>query len=332
MDTRKLQVSGHSTYLLSLPKSWVKTNNIQKGDKVRLRLQPDGTILLTPEYTKRHHHEIELVIKDNSESLFRKFIGMYLAGYQVIHLKYDENIDHKRKREIKDLIRRISGLEILDEKPDGITMQDLLDSSLFSPEKALKRMHLLVRNMLRDTVRALENGDGTLVKDITSRDNEVDRLYWLVTRQYNLILQDIWFSEKLSITPQQGLGFLLMARALESIADHSTKIASKIGEQFTVNDDLNNEIEKVVSKLVTLMESSVMCFFSPEFDESNRVLKEAQGIQVNIDRLIESKVMEGEEDRKALISYAYILDSLSRICSYTKDISEISINNHYLRD
>ena len=48
MEIRKVQVTGGSSYVITLPKEWVKSMEIQKNDPVGLIAQPDGTLLITP--------------------------------------------------------------------------------------------------------------------------------------------------------------------------------------------------------------------------------------------------------------------------------------------
>ena len=48
MEIRKIQVTGGSSYVLSLPKSWIRERNIQKNDPIGVVSQADGTLLITP--------------------------------------------------------------------------------------------------------------------------------------------------------------------------------------------------------------------------------------------------------------------------------------------
>ena len=48
MESRKLQKTGGSTLIVSLPKKWIKKNNLKTGSEVRLIKQPDGTMTIDP--------------------------------------------------------------------------------------------------------------------------------------------------------------------------------------------------------------------------------------------------------------------------------------------
>ncbi len=332
METRKLQVSGHSTYILSLPKNWVRANTISKGDRVRLKLQPDGTILLLPSKTEKQRNEISVEVNEADDSLFRKFMGLYLAGYQVINFNLKGDFNGSEKRTIRTMVQKISGLEILDETSESMTIQDLFDSSLFSPEKAIRRMHLLTKTMLKDSVESFLSGDENLRKDVEMRDDDVDLINWLINRQYNLILQDISLSEKLKISPQRGLGFLLMAKAMERIGDHALKI-SKIEEIHNKGDkQLEEDIRYLTDRMVGNIEDAVSSFFFKNFDDANVVIERVRMVQREIQDLIEKDVMNSEGDTSSNIAHAFLLDSLKCVCSYTIDIAETSINNQYVEE
>ena len=47
METRKVQVTGGSTYTVSIPKTWATDNDVEAGTKIEFH--PDGdSLFLTP--------------------------------------------------------------------------------------------------------------------------------------------------------------------------------------------------------------------------------------------------------------------------------------------
>ena len=63
METRKVQITGGNTYIVSLPKKWVKAAGIKSGDSLRIIPQRDGTLVIEPEtgQTLNEGEEGELV-------------------------------------------------------------------------------------------------------------------------------------------------------------------------------------------------------------------------------------------------------------------------------
>ena len=48
MESRKLQKTGGSTLIVSLPKKWAKKNKLSSGSEVKLLQQPNGTMTIDP--------------------------------------------------------------------------------------------------------------------------------------------------------------------------------------------------------------------------------------------------------------------------------------------
>ena len=48
MESRKIQKTGGSTLIVSLPKKWAQNANLEAGSEIRLLEQVDGTLLLNP--------------------------------------------------------------------------------------------------------------------------------------------------------------------------------------------------------------------------------------------------------------------------------------------
>ena len=47
-ELRKIQVTGGSTYIISLPKSWIKQMGMKRGSLVRINQNDDLSLLLKP--------------------------------------------------------------------------------------------------------------------------------------------------------------------------------------------------------------------------------------------------------------------------------------------
>ena len=87
MEIRKIQVTGGSSYVLTLPKEWIKSLKIQKNDQVGLLTQSDGTLLVTPKIDRELTQKIKKFDVSNvinQDFLLRRLIGAYISGYNSI--------------------------------------------------------------------------------------------------------------------------------------------------------------------------------------------------------------------------------------------------------
>jgi len=78
-------MTGGSSYIITLPKEWVKKSNIEKNDPIGLLTQSDGTLLITSNMNrknKQRNKEFLITEKTNETFLFRKLIGAYISGYE----------------------------------------------------------------------------------------------------------------------------------------------------------------------------------------------------------------------------------------------------------
>ena len=49
METRRVQQTGGSSFIVSLPKDWIEKHEINPKDSLGIITQPDGNLLITPQ-------------------------------------------------------------------------------------------------------------------------------------------------------------------------------------------------------------------------------------------------------------------------------------------
>jgi phosphate uptake regulator len=83
-EARKVQITGKSTYMITLPKKWAVDVGLQPGSLVSLSYRDDGTLLLTPSTTKPVTSHKTLEIDGEENGLRRDIIGAYVMGHQFM--------------------------------------------------------------------------------------------------------------------------------------------------------------------------------------------------------------------------------------------------------
>jgi len=53
MEIRKVQLTGGSSYVITLPKDWVQNQKIKKNEPLGMIIQSDGTLLVTREISEK---------------------------------------------------------------------------------------------------------------------------------------------------------------------------------------------------------------------------------------------------------------------------------------
>ncbi|MCW4015982.1 MAG: phosphate uptake regulator PhoU [Candidatus Bathyarchaeota archaeon] len=222
MDLRKIQRTSGGTFFVCLPKDWAEKNGLDRGAVVSVTETADGTLVINPKYNVERSPQVAVITP--SSLLDRVIIEKYLLGYDIIQVQAKDRISPMDRERVKQASTRLVGLEIVEENHSKIVMQCLLEPSTFPPQKILRREYSIVSGVHRDAMTALLEGDVELAKNVVARDNEVNRLYFLLVRVLRTVIQHPGLSEKLGILPIDCLDYRLAASLVESIGDHSASI------------------------------------------------------------------------------------------------------------
>lgn len=331
METRKIQITGKSTFVISLPKKWVTKVDLKSGDSVGIFPLPDNTLLINPNVYERDRVPTRtvIVVNDDIDELMRRFVGAYLSGYSIIEFRSPAEIPIGIKQHIRRFSQHVIGPQIIEETSTSMSFKDMLDASDFSLGKAVKRMQLITMDMLKDATGPL-NGNDDRTGEIKARDDEVDKLNWMVSKQYYRILRDALFADKMGMTSQEAMSHLLIARCLERMADHAVRIATNARLLDVPISDLRG-IDDSVQRIRTLLDDVLNAFFKGRVEQSFELAYKAKDTMVMLEGINQDLLSNGASGT-SLVPLAYILDSLERITSYAEDVAEISINHQFVKE
>jgi phosphate uptake regulator len=221
-ELRKVQQTPTGTFFVCVPRDWAQKNGLKKGALVNLDMTSDGKLLVDPKYDVEPQPKVATL--GVGPFLGREIVGRYLLGYDTINIEAKERIDPDIRNIVKSTASSLAGLEIVEETSSKISLQSLLQPSGFLPQKILQRNYALVAGMVRDVSNSFINGDLQLAKSVVARDNESNRLYFLLVRILRTIIQNPRLSEKLGITPIECLDYRLAASLIEGIGDACVQV------------------------------------------------------------------------------------------------------------
>lgn len=328
MDIRKVQMTGGSSYIITLPKEWITSANIKKNDSIGLLKQSDGTLLITSRMNEKQEQKIKKFFINNETEpiyLLRQLIGAYIAGHNSIEIKSKERIPSSLRASIRKFTQITIGQEVIEETDTTIMIKDLLKPAEMPFNSTIKRMHIIVKNMHEDAIKSLETKNKKIGEEISLRDNDVDRLHWLVARQYNMILQNINLAKKMNITVALTSTYFLISRIIERMGDHVVRIAQNIPNLIEGNLDreILYKIESASSLALNIFNKCIGSFFRKDLVESNKNIETVKKLEVLCEQI---KTMASNQEGEIAISIGYIIESIRRIGEYAEDISETSIN------
>jgi phosphate uptake regulator len=241
-ELRKVQRTPGGTFFVCLPKTWAEKYGLKKGCVVAVDETAGGKLLIDPQFNVEPSPRT--VTLEPSPYLSREIIGCYLLGFDIIHVEAKERIDFEDRNIVKTTVGNLVGLEIVEEDYSRIVLQCLLEPSGFPPEKILRRNYAIVSGMHRDAVNSLVDGDLLLAKGVIARDNESNRLYFLLVRILRTIIQNPNLSKRLGVSPIECLDYRSAASLVEAIGDACVRLAFKTIELKGVK--LSEELRKLV--------------------------------------------------------------------------------------
>jgi len=227
-EMRKVQRTPGGTFFVTVPKAWAERHELQRGTMVFLTETSDGRLLVDPKYGVEP--SLRTITLRPGPYLSREIVGKYLLGFDIIRIEAKRNISFEVRDVVKKTVNRLIGLETVEEDYSGIVLQCLLDPLGFPPEKILRRSYAIAAGMHRDVVNALVDGNTHLAKSVIARDNEVNRLYFLLVRILRTVIQNPSLSGKLGVRPIECLDYRLVASLVEAIGDECVRAALKIVE------------------------------------------------------------------------------------------------------
>ncbi len=327
MEARKVQMTGGATYTVSLPKPWAVEMKLKPGEMIFFEQMGDALVLRAERRERREPRTKVLQVERNDrlEHVLRKLIGAYVTGYQFIELRFGARNAAIARKPAREFSRMVIGAEVVEETSGRVLIQDLANPMELSPDKCLRRMYMTVRSMAEDSIAALKARDSKRAEDVPPRDQDVDRLYWMVAKQYHLAVADPSYMAAYSLREKLH-HFSTVAKLLERIGDHSEKIALAViqleGEEL--DEAFLAKVEEAVQHALSVLERAFTSLMADDMDMANEALDGWETLDIRVEEL--SQKVSGATGAR-LMPLATVVDSISRIGGYASDIAEVSINN-----
>ena len=259
---RRLQKIG-SSILVSLPKEWIVANNLDKSSEVEIETGQDSISISA---NKEMRPTKDLVISyplPKEENIVADITGAYLLGFDVIEINSKSIIPGQDREEIRNSMRRLVGMEIIEEDASHINMQFLLDATTLNPEKILKRMSSIAIGMYDDVSNGLISDDKSNLQSLSKRDVEVNRQYFLLVRLIRSTLVDKRLANAFNLENIDVLDYRVAANILENAGDSIVELSNSI-YNTSLSKEHSKKIYDVVSNFNNLAEKSIDAFTKPD--------------------------------------------------------------------
>ncbi|MCI4360736.1 MAG: phosphate uptake regulator PhoU, partial [Thermoplasmata archaeon] len=315
---RRIQKTGGSTFIVSLPKSWVVNRGLHAGDVLLFTPRSDGSLTVYADEGPRVEgvKRVVSVSNDMSENhLFRVLIAEYIAGAPLLEIRTNGRMNARTRDVVRSFAQRMIGPEILEETADAVVLQDVIGANPLPIPSVIRRMHQMVHAMQVDAMAALRAQDAAIARDVVERDWEVDRLHWFVQKQVTTALRDARMLTSLGLTLPECSTYLLASRVLERIADHAVRIAETVNMlgKEKLPEGLLGELEGMHETAAAALSSALDALDSKDIAAANAVVDSAQRVGREREKIL--RELATKRGRLA-VGLAYVLESLERSAFY----------------
>jgi phosphate uptake regulator len=332
-ETRRIQFTGKSSYIVSLPKQWVLELGLKQGDQITISREGKSAlkILPTKDQAKSIQTEeavLEISRDDDNAGIIRKLVSLYFLGYKTIQIKpKTDRLQPGQRNAIKSAVKgMLMGSEIISDSVDGITIQVLVNLLELTIDGAFKRMLHLAKSMLRDSLLAVKEANLDLAKEVIDSDDEVDRFGFYIIRQLKIAISNEYMLKDMGFTnARQCLGYRLIVKNIERTGDHAVLIAKDLLEfKKSVRREAMEKIDDLYEFAISVLDQACLALFKEDFNQAELAIKKSSEVSKYEKRILES--IKSIKDEEEAYRIRRMSENIIRIAEYASDIAEIVLN------
>ena len=332
-ETRKIQFTGKSSYIVSLPKQWIMDVGLKQGDQVRIVRKGSSTLELFPpkfesRVQKKEDAVIEIDLQEEAPSIVRKLISLYFLGFKTINVKAKEGrLSPVQRNTVKESVKKmLMGSEIISDSSGGITVQVLVNLLELSVDGAFKRMIHLAKSMSSDAILAVKENNLELAQEVINTDDEVDRFGFYIIRQLKIAIQNEHMLKEMGFRNARNcLGYRLVVKNIERAGDHAAFIASDIIEfNKPVKKEVSEKLQNMNNFCLEVLDDSCLALFKEDYFQAEKTIKKTEEITKYEKKVRDaSKLLKDDEE---IYRVRRMSENIRRVGEYASDISEIVLN------
>lgn len=332
-ETRKIQFTGKSSYIVSLPKQWIMDLGLKQGDQIRMTRQGSSALQIYPprfqtRSIQKEDATIEIGSSEETSAIVRKLISLYFLGFKTIHVRPKETrLKPEQRTAVKDAVKRmLMGSEIISDSSGGITVQVLVNLLELTVDGAFKRMIHLAKSMLADAILSVKEENFDLAQEVINTDDEVDRFGFYIIRQLKIAIQNEHMLKEMGFENARNcLGYRLVVKNIERTGDHAAMISRDLLEfKKGIKGKILTKIQEMSEFAVSVLDNACLSLFKEDFVQAEQTIRDTAKITQ-----YEKKVMDATghlRDHQEIYRIRRTTENIRRISEYASDIAEIVLN------
>jgi len=304
---------------------------IKAGDQVTLVREHDNSLSVVPVSAGSSESlgEVTSLVmpSEGTSTLKRKVVSMYLAGYNIMHLKLKSGrISPALRDAVREVVRRnLVGTEMIADASDIITLQVLLSLPELSVSTAIRRMYLIASSMHKDALSSLAELNHELAREVIKSDDEVDRFSLYILRNLVMAIQNGRVLREMGMrNPSDCLSYRVAVKSIERVADHACGIAERADRlKDRLPKDSLQKVEKMSQLALSVLNDSVEALLRRDYQLADRTVDSVE----NIHSLEQDALAAMQKDKiHDWADVKLVLENIRRTAEYASDIAEAAMN------
>ncbi len=298
MEFRKLIAFGKSSFVISLPKDWLEKNNLKKGSLIRVDAE-GNTLFLKAKIGDDEEQLVKKIdLADLSLSVKRIIGALYKAGYDELTINFNSNEQLKKVQDVMN--ETCIGFEIIGHERDKIVTKNISKSVAGEFDSVLRRGFLFLKATGVDSLEAIKNNDSDALKNIITKDDNIDKFLDFCRRVVN--------KSPGSISFQKTAPLYCILEQIEKIGDIYADIC-----EYALNNNLS--LSKELENLFRLINEFFECFYDLFYKFNLKKLEKFIALKKKIE-VIENKFYDNLN-----LKDAHMLFYLSHLKSLIFDLN-----------
>jgi phosphate uptake regulator len=264
METRRIQLVGNRSYSVSLPKEWVKGNNLKEKDVVFIENNNSDTLTLSSSKKEKNPKAI-IVNTKNIDDIKGFVVFCYIKNIDYLVLKLNE-FDYETIKNIRKVISHLEGYDITYEDNKTIEIKFLFKETSINLNQLFKKQIYLLKIL----INSIKSKDFDYCKEI---ELSIDKTFYLSNRIIFSCLNNNNIKRENNIFKTDDLIFYSqISKKLENIGDiiYKIKAFADINEKiFELLSNYMNSIEKLflINRTINIKSELKDLFKNNEIDE-----------------------------------------------------------------
>lgn len=313
MESRKLIAFGKNSYVISVPKDWIKQNKLKKGDKVYVDDQT-AELKITPQENLRPKEKSSINININGKSdqmIETEIVSAYLTNHHIIEI-LGEDIKNKLVF-IKKVALNLAGMELMEQTSSKMVFKDFLNVWEVSIANIVRRMDITIRSMLDDCHKANSTQD---YESIVERDQDVNRLAFMAFKVIRDANMNPPLQKHYELNHLDLLNIWDIITRLEKIGDQTKRIARHMIKS-KLKTKSKKDIKSIYLRIIKTYLKTIKCYYTNDKKTAYEIVQEVKGHVIACNRFLEAHHET---------STIYVIENLKSMSSSSKHIAYAVIN------